>query len=154
MSPYPGAQSSTDNTAQARPSSPPDAKGNKPTPPRSDLEVSPTSAVSKIQAPAPLHQRSKGGRANSRAKLAATDARRHASLPQSLDRPPCLRRDDWSSSVAPINRHRRRNGPFRSLICVVVIVIVVAAKTPSGAAVSGGVSGWRSRVASMTRSGC
>ena len=51
-------------------------------------------------------------------------------LPRSLDRPPRLRRN-WSSSVAPINRHRRRNGPFRSPICVVVIVvIVVATKTP------------------------
>lgn len=73
---------------------------------------------------------------------------------RSLDRPPRLRRDDWSSSVAPINRHRRRNGPFRSLICVapcvvVIVVIVVATKTPSGAAVFE----W-GRAASMTRSGC
>lgn len=69
-------------TTQPKPARQTHAKQNKPTPPRSDHEASPTSAVSKIQAPAPLYQQSKGGRINSCAKLAAAAAaRRHASPP-------------------------------------------------------------------------
>lgn len=122
-SPYPPAQFSADNTAQAHQTrNGTNSPSRTTTLPRPDTKASPTAPPAKPKyllsftsspkrvAPTPAP--------SSPPPLGATHPLRDLSYPAHPGRPPCLRRGRLEFVGRLTNQHRRRNGPSRSLICV------------------------------------